>query len=162
MERLFTPEHLHALLNHLPAAGILACSLFLLYGLVRKNVEFIVVAQILIVVFSAATFLVMTTGVKAQERFDHAPFNGLLDGPGKDALTTHENQARLAALGAYGLAVVTVAVLIVGRVRPALRVPTGWLILLGCVLVILFMCWVASSGGQIRHPEFRSTHSLTS
>ncbi len=39
MNRLMTPEHLHAVLNHLPLLGVASACIPLLYGLIRKNNE---------------------------------------------------------------------------------------------------------------------------
>lgn len=157
----FTPEHLHALLNHLPLMGLLVCMLFLLYGLVRRQDQILCFTQLLVILFAITTPLVMMTGERAEERFEHGTGAMSLDPAGKAALEVHERQAKLAALGAYALAAVTVVVLVAGRRRAERRVALGWLTLAVACVVIGAMAWAASSGGQIRHPEFRPVAAST-
>jgi len=152
---MFTPEHLHTMLNHLPPLGLLVCTLFLLYGLVRKNEQLVGFSKLLIVLFAVTTPLVMMTGEQAEERFEHGSGALALDPAGKTAMEVHERQAKLAALGAYALAAVTVVVLVAGRCCPARRATLSWLVVVGVCVVVGAMAWAANSGGQIRHPEFR-------
>jgi len=156
MNRLMTPEHLHAMLNHLPLLGLASACIPLLYGLIRKNSEVVFVALLMVVLFGASAFFVMMSGNQAEERFEHSALSGMLDASGKTWLKTHEDQAKLAAVTSYGLAAVALVALILAKYRPGTRLTMGWVVLILCLLAIVMMARVADSGGQIRHPEFRS------
>lgn len=156
MNRLMTPEHLHAMLNHLPLLGLASACIPLLYGLIRKNTEVVFVALLMVVLFGASAFLVMMSGNQAQERAEHSSLSGMLDASGKTWMKTHEDQAKLAAVASYGLAAIALVALILTKYRPGTRLTLGWVVLILCVIAIVMMARVADSGGQIRHPEFRS------
>lgn len=156
MNRLMTPEHLHAVLNHLPLLGVASACIPLLYGLIRKNSEVVFVALLMVAIFGASAFFVMMSGNQAEERFEHSALSGMLDSSGKTWLKTHEDQAKLAAVTSYGLAAMALVALILAKFRPGTKLYMGWLVLILCLLTIVMMARVADSGGQIRHPEFRS------
>ncbi len=156
MNRLMTPEHLHAVLNHLPLLGVASACIPLLYGLIRKNNEVVFVALLMVAIFGASAFFVMMSGNQAEERFEHSALSGMLDASGKTWLKTHEDQAKLAAVTSYGLAALAIVALILPKYRPGTKLYMGWLVLILCLLTIVMMARVADSGGQIRHPEFRS------
>lgn len=157
MNRLMTPEHVHAVLNHLPLLGVASACIPLLYGLIRKNSEVVFVALLMVAIFGASAFFVMMSGNKAEERFEHSALTDMLDTAGKTWMKTHEDQAKLAAVTSYGLAALAIVSLILPKYRPETKFYMGWLVLILCLLNIVMMARVADSGGQIRHPEFRST-----
>jgi peptidoglycan/LPS O-acetylase OafA/YrhL len=156
MNRLMTPEHLHAVLNHLPLLGVASACIPLLYGLIRKNSEVVFVALLMVALFGASSFFVMMFGNQAEERFEHSALSDLLDVSGKAWLKTHEEQAKLAAVTSYGLTGLAIVALILAKYRPGAKLYLGWAVLILCLLTIVMMARVADSGGQIRHPEFRS------
>ncbi|HQR06027.1 MAG TPA: hypothetical protein PLN21_04345 [Gemmatales bacterium] len=82
MNRLMTPEHLHAMLNHLPLLGVASACIRLLYGLIRKNSEVVFVALLMVAIFGASAFFVMMSGNQAEARFEHSEYSSMLDASG--------------------------------------------------------------------------------
>jgi TctA family transporter len=156
MNRLLTPEHLHVALNHLPLVGLAASLIPLVYGLVRKNAEVLVIALAMGVVFGGSTIAVMWTGEGAEERFEHASMVTPLDAAGKSMMKVHEDHAKIASVVSYLPVAACLVSLVIGRWRPQYRYLSGWAVCIVLMITISLMIWVADSGGQIRHPEFRS------
>lgn len=161
MNRLLTPEHLHVALNHLPLIGLAASLLPLLYGLFRKNTEVLIIALCMCVLFGGSTFAVMWTGETAEDRFEQTSMPVLLDAAGKKWMEIHEDRAKIAAVSGYLVAVIGLVSLVLGKWSTQYRYLGGWVTCIALVTAITLMVWVADSGGQIRHPEFRSAVQST-
>lgn len=156
MNRFLTPEHLHAAVNHLPLIGLCAACIPLLYGVLRKQTEVLIVAFLMCVLFGGSMALVMKSGEEAEDRFEKQPMSSMLDAGGKAALDQHEDQAKMAAIPAYATAALGLLGLVVLWRRPSWKLYCGWLTLVVALIAIGLMLRTADSGGQIRHPEFRS------
>ncbi|MBL8822357.1 MAG: hypothetical protein JNJ77_07195 [Planctomycetia bacterium] len=162
MNRLMTPEHLHVALNHLPLIGLAASLLPLCYGLLRKNTEVITIALCMCLLFGASTVAVMWTGEAAEDRFEKSSVLTPLDSMGKKWMAIHEDRAKIAAIAGYLAVAVCLASLVAKRYGAKYLMLGAWATSLMLVVAIILMAWVADSGGQIRHPEFRTGAHRTS
>lgn len=156
MNRLMTPEHLHVALNHLPLIGLAASLLPLCYGLLWKKTEVITIALCMCLLFGASTVAVMWTGEAAEDRFENSSVVTPLDSTGKKWMAIHEDRAKIAAIGSYLTVAVSLASLLAKRCGAKYLMLGGWATSFVLVIALILMAWVADSGGQIRHPEFRT------
>lgn len=149
-----SPEHLHVALNHVPLIGGAAAALPLLVGLVAGCRTTVLAGLFLAVVACGSVALVMSTGERAEERL-HSVHADLVDEGGMAAMETHEARAHLWSKLTYAVAgIAGVGVVAALLFRRAVR-PIAAVVLLACIANTAALVWVAASGGEIRHPEFR-------
>jgi hypothetical protein len=153
-----TPEHLHVILNHVPMIGIAASGIPLLYGLIGKQRHAVIVGLSMLVIFAAFTPLVVTFGEEAEERFhDNAALAAMIDAAGMEWMHTHEDRAEPVAIIVYIAGGLGLLGLLATIARKKLQAAAAIVALIGCVVSVGGMAWVADAGGKIRHPEFRAT-----
>jgi uncharacterized membrane protein len=141
--------HVHLLLNHIPVIGILIGFVIFTLGVWRRNDSW---TRLALGIFAAAALVAvatMLTGESAEEAVEHLP------GVSESVIESHEESAKLAAIGAYVLGAVSVAALAWVRRRPLPRTLTVMVLPL-VLLVTGLMAYTANLGGQIRHTEIRS------
>lgn len=151
-----TPEHAHAILNHLPLIGLAAAAVPLLLGLVRKDLGAVRAGLLTCFLFGAATPVVMSTGEEAEERLEHGQIPGAsFDDATEQWLEEHEERAEKVAIALYATTVLALGGLIALWKRPTWRAPVAAGALVAIVASTALTAWVAGAGGRIRHPEFR-------
>lgn len=158
MNNLFTPEHMHAALNHVPFVGLVIALVPLWVGLLIKSQRTTRLTGLACVLICAASIpLVMKTGEDAYERFKTEPaMMGLLDDSGMQYMEQHYEDAELAAKPVYLLALLSAVALVLSCKAPKWGQRLSWVTAVLGVLCVAGMVWVAMSGGKIRHPEFRA------
>ncbi len=144
-----TGAHLHLLLTHIPVVGLVFGVLVLGYAWFRKSDEATRIGMGIFVLSGLAAVAVYLTGEAAEEAVE-----GLADV--SHALVEQHEEAALAALIAT---VALGAVSLLGLWLSRKGVPR-WFSSATLVLALVvsgIVGWTANLGGQINHPEIRST-----
>jgi uncharacterized membrane protein len=141
--------HIHLLLNHIPVIGIFIGFVVFALGVWRRNDSWTRLALGLFAAVALVALATMLTGESAEEAVEQLP------GVSESLIGTHEDAAKLAAIGAYVLGAISLAGLMWVRRRPLPRVLTV-MVLPVALLVTGLMGYAANLGGQIRHTEIRS------
>lgn len=153
---MLTPDHLHVLVNHLPIIGLIATLIPLLYALIRREKNTLLVSFLMCLIFGGSIAIVMDSGEEAEEDIEHGNrLSTMLDDAGRRWLHEHEERAEKGAIIAY----VTAGIGLLGLLSlwkwTRAAFPIGILALLLCFASVAAMAWVSQAGGCIRHPEFR-------
>ncbi len=154
---LTTPEHIHAVLNHLPLVGLLAAIPVLLVAAIVGNRATVIAGLLTMILFGSTMGLVMGSGEEAYERFEAGEIQPVLDEAGNEWMHIHEERAHTWSKLVYattGLAVVGLGFVIWKKPWSRYVAIAGIVLSVGCVAA---MAYVAEAGGKIRHPEFRET-----
>lgn len=153
---LGTPEHNHAISNHLPLIGYAAALLPILLGLVLRNVVVLRTGLLIAVVFGATTGLVMGSGEEAKERFIRGEVpNVAIDAESMAILEHHDEQAHLTGKVSYAATALAALALIISFWRRKWTLPASAIVGVFILGSLVLLAQAAKSGGQIRHPEFR-------
>jgi uncharacterized membrane protein len=145
------PPHWHLAINHLPVVGIFLVVLLLGYAVVRGRGELYGVSLGAFVLLALATVAVFFTGRRADDSL--MEFSDI----DEHLVRAHEQAAYVASIGAWvlgGLALVTLGV---WRKSPIVPRGVALGILLLALVETLLMGRAANFGGEIRHPEIRSS-----
>lgn len=144
--------HVHLLLNHIPVIGVLIGFVVFAIGVWRRNDSWTRLALGLFAAVALVAVATMLTGESAEEAVEHLP------GVSESLIESHEEAAKLAAIGAYVLGGISIVALLWIRRRPLPRTLT--VMVLPIVLVVTgLMAYTANLGGQIRHTEIRAESS---
>lgn len=151
-----TPEHLHLILNHIPVLGSAFALIPLLTGLLRKNRTCLLTGLAMAMLAGWTTPLVMDTGERAYERYEHGSPAAWLDPGAEEILHLHEERAERWSKLLYLSAVLSTAAFLANLRKWPYAVKLAQSAALLCVVSLLSGMWIAKSGGQIRRPDFRS------
>lgn len=145
-----TPEHIHAALNHVPLFAAAFALVPLAWAIAGRSALCLRIGLLFLVI--GAGFMVPTilTGEAAEDRVE-----ALLDPQGKQWLELHEERSEPLAytfyvVGALALAALALTFRVNAYARP---IASGFFVV--ALLLLLWVAYVADSGGKIRHPEFR-------
>lgn len=141
--------HIHLLLNHIPVIGILIGLVIFTLGVWRKNDSWTRLALGLFAAVALVAIATMLTGEGAEEAVENLP------GVSESLMETHEDAAKVAAIGAYVLGAISLVALLWVRRRPLPRALTVTVLPI-VLLVSGLMAYTANLGGQIRHTEIRA------
>ena len=141
--------HIHLLLNHIPVIGMLIGLVIFTLGVWRKNDSWTRLALGLFAAVALVAIATMLTGESAEEAVENLP------GVSESLMETHEDAAKLAAIGAYVLGAISLVALLWVRRRPLPRALTVTVLPI-VLLVSGLMAYTANLGGQIRHTEIRA------
>ena len=141
--------HVHLLLNHIPVIGALVGFVVFALGVWRRNDSWTRLALGLFAAVALVAVATTLTGESAEDAVEHLP------GVSESLIESHEDAARLAAIGAYVLGAISMAALGWTRGRPLPRTLTVMLLPVA-LLVTGLMAYTANLGGQIRHTEIRT------
>ena len=151
------PEHIHVMLNHLPVTLSIIVGPILIAGLIARSHAVLAVAFSLGLLAAAATPFVMQTGERAYDRFNAGHIQPPLDDRGDIAMEMHEEMSEKAAPFLYLTGVACLAGLIFLRLRPEWVRGSAYVVLMISLVASALTLRAAVLGGQIRHPEFRSS-----
>ena len=153
-----TPEHIHLLINHIPIHGLVVSTLFLIVALLYRNRLFTGIAMAFVAVSGLSIPFVMASGEKAYEHYESDPqIKSLIGEAGLEMAETHYEHAETGAKATYLLLVVAIVGLGIWKFRPDWLFKIGWIVAVLCVICLILNAWIASSGGKIRRPDFRSS-----
>lgn len=144
-----TGAHIHLLLTHVPVMGIVFGTLVLAYAWIRGRKEAIQIGLGIFALSALAAVVVYLTGEAAEEAVEG------LAGVSEAVIERHEEAALVALVATLGLGVLSLIGLWLSR-RAVPRWFSGGLLAMALV-VNGVMAWTANLGGQINHPEIRST-----
>lgn len=147
------PVHVHLMLNHLPLIGTAFTLVLLLVAFAKKSDE---LKRVSLAFLAGVTLLAVPaylTGEPAEEAVEHLP------GIETPFIEPHEEAAKWAFGAQIALGVVALAGLFVTRKSKPLPAWCAGALLVLSLAVCGLMARAANLGGQIRHPEIRSTAS---
>lgn len=141
--------HLHLILNHLPAAGVLIALGVFAVGRLRRNTQFQRLALALLITFGMVTIPVYLTGGSAEHAVKGMP------GVSKSLIEAHEDAAGVALAAVEVLAGASLVGMILFKRSEIPKYFAVGLLVMAISTTGLF-AWTGYLGGQIRHPEIRS------
>jgi hypothetical protein len=145
------PEYVHVLLNPLPVYGLLISWIALIAALISKSRRAHIVTLILVFITSISAWPVYEFGKEGYDRV-----LTMTDDDGHAWLDEHEERAEKFIYIFYGLAVLSVAAIVVPLRWPKSSVPLAVAVVLLGAIALGFACNIAYAGGKIRHREFRN------
>jgi uncharacterized membrane protein len=145
------PAHAHLIMNHLPVLGVPFGVMVLIYGLARKSDEVKKLGLLVLILAALASAPVYLTGLWAKDQVENLPgiSSGLID--------AHHDAATVALVSAILLGVLSLAGLTLYRKKPRLAGALLWASLASALAVSALFAWTGNLGGQIHHPEIRTT-----
>ncbi len=147
--------HLHLILNHLPATGVLIAVGILAVGRLQRNSHFQRIALALLLVSGLATIPAYLTGGSAEHAVKGMP------GVSKSLIEAHEDAAGVAFAAVEVLAGVSLLGRVLFRRSEIPKYFAVGLLVMAISTTGLF-AWTGYLGGQIRHPEIRSDAQVAS
>lgn len=152
---MFTSEHLHMAINHLPFLGAGLALIPLMIGLIARHRLTVIAGLAIAVLTGWMTPLVMETGESAYERYEDGPIASYLDPGAKEFLEIHEHRAEAWAKAMYASAVISTLCLLLLLWKPETTRLVAVVAGLFCLASLASGIWIAESGGKIRRPDFR-------
>lgn len=150
-----TPEYLHAVSNHILVVGLGIALFALLLSLLMGSRPAQVVGLAAVLLTSGAAYPVLRFG---QEGYRNV--RKIADDAGQDWLDTHMERAESWVVLYYGLSALALTALVLPKYKPGAALPLAIATLALGSVSIGAGAWIASAGGQVRHPEFRSSPEL--
>ena len=144
------PEYIHVVLNHLPIYGTIVGALAL--SLVLRSRAAQITALILRLIAGASAYPVFITGQRA-----YKTIRGQTDDAGAAWLDEHMDRAEKTIGVFYFLAALALAGLLIPIKWPKIGLPLTAVTLAVAVICAGIAIYIAQPGGQIRHPEFRTS-----
>jgi len=148
--------HFHLLLNHIPILGTIFGVVLLAYGFFRRYDEVQKASLGLLAVAGLTAIAVYLTGEGAEEAVED------LAGVTHDLIESHEGAGKVALISGIATGVVSLLGLVVAAMRQQV---IRWTVILTLIVGLAtsgIMGWTAYLGGQINHPEIRSTTAASS
>lgn len=139
--------HLHLVLNHFPIIGTLMGSLFLLYGILRKNESLQKISITAIVIMAFIAIPVFLTGEPAEESVEN------ISGISEAVIEPHEEAAELAFWVMEITGIIGLAGLIFSKINTKIAKVLTTLLLIASFASFVLMARTGYLGGKIRHTE---------
>lgn len=141
--------HLHLVLNHVPAVGVLVVGLIFAMTAGRRSAPLERVTLGLLVLFALLTIPVYLTGESAEHVAERLP------GVAEAMIDRHEDAAQAALVAVEVLGAIALVGLALFRRR---LLPRGFVLALAAFIVVTtgLFGWTGYLGGQIRHTEIRA------
>ena len=145
------PEYIHVALNHFPLVGLVVALLALVIGVVARNRSTTVTGLALVCLMSLSVWPVYQFGEDAYDRV-----LSMTDDTGEAYLKQHRELAGRWVFLYYVTAAVAIGGLLAAWKRPAWTTCLALTSLLLGTASVIAGIFIAHSGGEIRHREFRS------
>ena len=139
--------HLHLILNHFPIIGTLMGSLFLLYGILRKNDSLQKISLAAIITMAIIAIPVFLTGEPAEESVEN------ISGISETVIEPHEEAAELAFWVMEITAVIALASLVFSKLNRKMAQIVTIITLIASFASFGLMARTGYLGGKIRHTE---------
>lgn len=143
--------HIHLLVNHLPIIGVIIGLLILIAGFILNNGTVKQTATAIFIFASLFAIPSFLTGEGAEEVIEKLP------GVSKTYIETHEEIAEVFIwiIGSFG--VLSLLTFLAAHFKSKFSKLLYLLTLIMAIVTIVFAKQVATTGGEIRHPEIRNT-----
>lgn len=144
------PEHIHAAINHVPLFAAAFALVPLAWAIRSRNTLSLRIGLLFLVIGAGFMIPTILTGESAEHRIE-----AVLDPQGKQWVELHEDRSEPLAYTFYVVGALALAGLgATFRVNPYTRsIATGFFAI--SLALLLWVAYVADSGGKIRHSEFR-------
>jgi dolichol kinase len=156
LDLLRRPEYLHVVLNHLPIEGTIFGVLALIFSFVLRSRAVQIVALVLLLIAGGSAYPVLRTGQLA-----YKTIRSQADDAGSDLLDEHMDRAEKSAYGFYVMALLALAGLLFPLRWPKSAGPLAIATLIMALICSGLAVYIATPGGEIRHPEFRENKPPT-
>jgi hypothetical protein len=149
------PEHLHLIINHIPIMGLPFACIPLVYFLVTRSKDALLLGLLITLVSTGSMRFVMWTGELSEERVSNQ-LQHLVDKEGHAIWKLeHWERASVGAKVLYMTLLLCIAALVFFKRLEKYYLHLGIANLLLAGLCLGMCVWIADSGGKIHHPEFR-------
>ena len=148
---LHQPEYVHVLLNPLPVYGLLISWIGLVAAMISKSRRALIVALILVFITSISAWPTFEFGEQAYDRV-----LAMTDEDGHAWLDEHQDRAQDLIYIFYALAALSAAAIVVPLRWPKSSAPLAVAVVLLGAATLASGCYIAYTGGKIRHREFRN------
>ena len=146
--------HLHLILNHFPLIGSVIGLLILLEGYYFNNSQIKRTALRVFILSAIVAAIAFITGDPAEESIkNQVGVNGKL-------IEVHEQRAIVYLISVAALGLISFITLLGDVDRKSFRKPLYITIIGLSVLVIIISQWMATAGGEIRHPEINKQQNM--
>ena len=147
--------HLHLVLNHFPIIGTLIGTLFLLYGVIRKNQSLQNISIGCILAMALIAIPVFLTGEPAEENVENIP------GISESVMETHEEAAELA----FWVMEITGAISLISLIASKINKNAGQILIMVTLMASFIsfglMARTGYLGGKIRHSELNGNTTIS-
>ena len=143
--------HVHLVTNHLPIIIPFIALVVLLIGLISKSEAVKRTAFFLFILGAISTFPAFESGEEAEEIVEH------LAGVSHDLIHEHEEKAELFMVLSYLLGAMSLVGLWANWKKKKFADTLMYVIALYSIIVLYMAKETGTSGGEIRHPEIRTT-----
>jgi uncharacterized membrane protein len=143
--------HVHLVTNHLPILIPLIALVVLLIGLISKSDAVKRTAYFLFILGAISTFPAFESGEEAEEIVEH------MAGVSHDLIHEHEEKAELFMILSYILGALSLVGLWANWKKKKFAPMVSYITILFSVVVLYVAKETGTTGGEIRHPEIRST-----
>ncbi|MDA0836753.1 MAG: hypothetical protein O3B01_15600 [Planctomycetota bacterium] len=149
------PEHIHLIINHIPILGPAFAILPLVYFLVTRSKDALLLGLFITVISTGSMRFVMWTGELSEERVSNQ-LQHLVDDEGHSKWKLeHWERASVGAKVLYMTLVLSITALVFFKRLEKHHLYVGIANLLLSGLCLGMCIWIADAGGKIHHPEFR-------
>lgn len=143
------PAHIHIVLAHVPAIGTVFGLILLAYARVRSNQDIFRASLVIFTISGLVALAVYLLGESAEEIVEHTAQIS------ENLIHEHEEVALLAMISGIALGVVSAIGIWLSR-RSSPKGLTS-VVLIVALITLGIMAVTANRGGQINHPEIRTT-----
>ena len=144
--------HLHLIGNHLPVVGIPIALLFLVYGLMKRNLQMQQLSLFVLVGLAAMTIPVYLTGEPAEKTIENLP------GIAESFIANHEDAALVSLVLTILTGLAAVVALLIKSNEKKFRLANLMVASIAC-MAGLSLIYTANLGGKVRHTELRGDGS---
>jgi cell division protein FtsW (lipid II flippase) len=145
-----TPEHIHAVVNHVPLFAAAFALLPFVHAIVRRSSLSLRIGLVFLIIGAGCMVPTILTGESAEHRVE-----AFVDPEGKAWLDLHEDRSEPLAYTFYVIGAVALAGLVTTFRTDTFTRPIALGFFVISVFLLFWVAYVADSGGKIRHPEFR-------
>jgi uncharacterized membrane protein len=143
--------HVHLITNHLPIIIPLIALMVLIIGLFSKSDAVKRTAFFLFILGAISTFPAFESGEGAEEIIEH------LVGVSHDLIHEHEEKAELFMILSYLLGAISLVGIWANWKKKKFASIIAYVTILFSLIVLFVAKETATTGGEIRHPEIRTT-----
>ena len=146
--------HIHLLITHLPIYGSILGAFVLAYGLFTFSHQTKMAAYGVFIICALGAGAAYITGEAAEETVE------TIAGISENMVEEHEEAGLFALIAMITLGVLSIAGIILAKIKPAFTRSFGFFVLLISLISFGIAARTGFLGGQIRHTEIHSTPVL--